>query len=141
MNVATIRDGFKTRLETVSGLRAFDTFPAGEIPVPAAVVLPSDPFITYPETIAPGICTLNFRVTLLASFSSDRTGQDTIDAYLSAGTGQTLSVVDALRGDRTLGGAAQTLVIESANDYGITEVAGNQYVKADLLVTVTSRRA
>lgn len=142
MNVATIRDGLKARVALVTSLRhTYDTVPNGEVVVPAAVVVPDDDFVSYAETIGAGIVTLRFRVTLLASMGSDRTAQDRLDAYLSTGTGVTSSVVDALIGDRTLGGAASTTVVTRAGDYGITEVAGNRYWKVDLFVSVTARRA
>lgn len=141
MDVRTIRDRLKTRLAAVSGLRAFDTIP-DEIAPPAAVVAPDgDRFITYPETIKAGICTLRFRIVLIASAASSRTGQDDLDLLLSSGTGVSGSAVDALTADRTLGGAAQTLVVQAAEDYGRADIAGNQYWKADLVVEVTAVRS
>jgi hypothetical protein len=139
MDVGLIRDGLKARAETISGLRGFDTVPSGDVPIPAAVVVPDEPFITYPETIKRGFCTLNFIVTLLAS--EGRVGQDLIDGYLSSGTGETSSVVDAIEGDRTLGGSASTCVVTQAGQYGQAEVAGIVYSKADLKVAVTAGRA
>lgn len=139
MNVAAIRDALKTRLATVTNLRAYDTIPASDVATIAAVVVPDEPFITYPETIARGQCTLNFKVTLLAS---GERAQDTIDGLLSSGTGQsTSSAVEAIVGDRDLGDTAQTCVVTEAKDYGITDINGTTFWKADLHVTVTARRA
>lgn len=135
MNIASIRDGLKTRLATVSGLRAFDTIPMEFVP-PAAVVVPDDPFIDYHEAFKGGLCLVRFRVTLLASRASERTGQDKLDSLLSAGTGQSSSILDAVDGDRTLGGTVSDCVVDEAVDYGTTDVAGNSYWKADLRLRI-----
>lgn len=142
MDVDGIRDGLKTALETVTGLRAYDTFndDITVTTVGGAVVVPDDPFIDYLQAMQGGLAVLNFRVVLLASRATERTGQDTIDALLSAGTGETKSVVDALRANKTLGGKAHDTVPHTARDYGTTEIGDVSYTKADLLVRVQAAR-
>lgn len=140
MNVGAIRDGLKARLATVPGLKAYDTIPE-DVVLPAAVVVPDEPFITYNLTINRGNVTLFFRVTLLASRTAIAEGQDRLDAYLSTGANETKSAVDALYGDPTLGGAASSLVVTRVEDYGTAEIAGVQCLKADLMVEVHATRS
>lgn len=141
LDIKTIRDGLKTRLETIDGLRCHDTIP-GDVVAPAAVVVPDDPFITYHEAMSGGLCFANFKITLLCSDGSKRTGQDLLDEYLSAGTGMSKSVHGAINGDTTLDGAinANNLIVSEARDYGVTEISGKQFWKADLLVRIQHPR-
>lgn len=139
MDVAAVRDGLKVRLATVDGLRAYDTIP-DSIAVPAAVVVPDEPFIDYLVAMQGGSVQLNFRVTLLTSRSSSRSGQDLLDDLLSAGTGETRSVFDAIRADKTLGGVVADTIPFEAGDYGMTDIEGQQYMKADIRVRVHAGR-
>ena len=140
MDVQAIRDGLQARLATIAGLRPFDVVP-GEVPVPAAIVVPEDPFIDYLQAMQGGAVVLNFRITLLAGRATDRTAQDLLDQYLSAGTDAEKSVFNALRGDKTLGGAASDCIPFEAGDYGTTDVNGTSYYKADVRVRVHATRS
>lgn len=139
MNVASIRDGLLTALDTVAGLRCYDTIPE-DIVVPAAVVVPDDPFTEYAIVVNRGTVTLHFRITLVVSKTSMRAGQDLLDGYLSTGSAETSSVVDALYADATLGGSASTLVVVEGVEYGSTVIGSVEYLKADLRVTVQATR-
>lgn len=138
MKVKAIRDALKEAMQSVDGLRVYDTMPEN-VQSPAAVVLPDDPFIEYHSTFGNGVATMHFKVTLLVSRKSARAGQDTLDDLLSSGTGETKSVMDAIEAS-ALGNTVDDAIVEEAVDYGVTEVAGDSYFKADLKVTALARR-
>lgn len=140
LDVAGIRDGLKDRLATVSGVRCYDTLP--EKPeAPAAVVSPKDPFIEYQSAFGKGCVELHFDVVLLTTRSQGgERAQDSLDAYLSAGTGQASSLIDALHGGRTLGGKCDDLVVRTAEGYGTTQIGGIEFVTARLTVDVIADR-
>lgn len=140
-DVSAIRDGVKTALSTIDGLRPYDIIPDRDLVVPAAVVQPVK--IGFTEAFGRGPVDLRLRVTLLTSAGNDRTGQDQLDGFLSAGTGQTTSVVDALEADRTLGGSVDSLGIDPdfEIDYGRAEINGITYWKADVQVFVLRSRS
>lgn len=139
-DLGAIRDGIKATLATIDGLRCYDIIPDSDLVVPAAVVQPVT--ISHKETYGRGPVYCLLRVTLFTSAGSDRVGQDTLDALLSAGTGQTTSVIDAIEADPTLGGSVDSSGIDpdSEIDYGKAEVNGVIYWKADVHIkTLRSR--
>lgn len=141
MNVAEIRDGLKRRVETVQGLRAYDKVP--EKPeVPCVVVAPDEPFISYLEAMAGGMTRLNFQLVLLVQRGNDRSAQDALDAYLSAGTSEPLSIFDALMADRTLGGLeGVSATVRTAQNYGTAVTIGDStFGQAVLKVSVDTPR-
>ena len=113
-----VRDGLKTRLQTISGLRVFDTIPENPQP-PAAIVGQLD--MNFDIDNARGLDLATVEVYLLVQRMDVRSGQDKLDAYL-AGTGAG-SVKAAIEGDKTLGGACSTLRVLSTES-GQYESAG-----------------
>lgn len=117
-----VRDGLKTRLQTISGLRVFDTIPENPQP-PAAIVGQLD--MNFDIDNARGLDLATVEVYLLVQRMDIRSGQDKLDAYL-AGTGAG-SVKAAIEGDKTLGGACSTLRVLSAES-GQYESAGIMFL-------------
>lgn len=113
-----VRDGLKTRLQTISGLRVFDTIPENPQP-PAAIVGQLD--MNFDIDNARGLDLATVEVYLLVQRMDVRSGQDKLDTYLK-GTGAG-SVKAAIEADRTLGGACSTLRVLSAES-GQYESAG-----------------
>ena len=109
MNPSQVRDGLKTRLETISGLRVYDLIPDTVTP-PAAVVGQLD--FTFDIDNARGLDQAQVDVLVIVQRFSERTGQDKLDAYL-AGSGAS-SIKAAIEGDRTLAGAVNTLRVTGA---------------------------
>lgn len=130
INISSVRDGLKTRLATVSGLRAYDVWP-DEPQAPAAVVVPGE--IDY-RTAQDSAFDATFVIHLLCSSASERVGQDQLDSFL-ASSGAT-SVNAAIAGDRTLGGAVTDCRLITASNYGRVEVSGQMYFGADLNVGI-----
>lgn len=133
--LAAVRDGLKTRLATILGLRAHDVWP-DTINAPAALVRPvSDPI---QETLS-GIQSWRFEVVLVGYPAQQgmARGQETIDGYLAAAGSQ--SIAAALRGDRTLGGIVSTLDVSGWRDYGVLDLGVSiEYVGAVFDVQVWS---
>lgn len=130
------RTGIKTRLATVSGLHVYRTVP-DDIMAPAAVVAPAETFIDYHTAMAKGLAVANWRVIVATARTLTPEGQDLLDRYLSSGTGQTVSLIDALEADKTLGGTVDDLHVSVGSSYG--EVKWNEtasYFGAELMVAV-----
>jgi hypothetical protein len=109
MNPSQVRDGLKTRLQTISGLRAYDLIPDTVVP-PCAVVGQLD--FTFDIDNARGLDQAQVDVLVIVQRFSERAGQDKLDAYL-AGSGAS-SIKAAIEGDRTLGGTVNTLRVTGA---------------------------
>jgi len=109
MNPSQVRDGLKTRLQTITGLRAYDLIPDTVVP-PCAVVGQLD--FTFDIDNARGLDQAQVDVLVIVQRFSERAGQDKLDAYL-AGSGST-SIKAAIESDRTLGGTVNTLRVTGA---------------------------
>jgi hypothetical protein len=130
-DVSAVRSGIDTRLATITGLR-HTAFMPDKITPPMAVV--GDVEIDFDLTMQRGFDSIEVKVRVYASRASDRAGQSVLDGYLK-GTGAT-SIKTAIEGDRTLGGAAQTLKVSRVDGYGVYTVAETQYLGAEFTVTV-----
>lgn len=108
MNVSTVRDGLKTRLQTISGLRVYDIIPDKVTP-PSAIVGQLD--FTFDIDNARGLDQASCDIYVIVQRLDARSGQNKLDEYLSSGS---KSIKTAIEGDRTLGGAVNTLRVTSA---------------------------
>lgn len=133
MTIQTIRDGLKTRLQTITGLRASDTIPE-QINPPIAVV--SVGTIDYSQSFGgSGLTAFNFVVTVFVSRPSTRTGQNLLDDYMEP-SGST-SVKAALEAMPGLSGASQDVYVSGVNNVGsVTLEDSNTYLTADFAVLV-----
>jgi hypothetical protein len=140
-DLAAIRQGVKSLLETVGGLHCYDQVPGADIAAPAAVVQPVN--VSYVQAMGRGPVDVRIRVTLLVSAASDRSGQTLLDGLLSAGTGMALSIVDAIEADRTLGGTVDSVSIdpEFDIDYGRAVINETTYWKADVQLKALRSRS
>jgi hypothetical protein len=129
MTVSTIRDGLKTRLATISGLRAHDTIPDNPSP-PFAVVVPGS--ITFDSAFARGLDEYEFSVLVVVSRVSERVGQDLLDGYCNP-SGAT-SIKAAIEGDRTLAGAATDLRVTQMRNYQALTIGEVQYLAAEFVI-------
>lgn len=125
-----VRDGLKTRLQTISGLRAYDLIPDTVTP-PAAVVGQLD--FTFDIDNARGLDQAQVDVLVIVQRFSERSGQDLLDSYLS-GSGNT-SIKAAIEGDRTLGGTVNTLRVTGA-EAGTYESQGVEFLSYRYRITI-----
>ena len=133
MSIQTIRDGLKTRLQTITGLRAADTIPE-QITPPIAVI--SVGSVDYSQSFGgSGLTAFNFVVTVFVSRPSTRTGQNLLDDYMEP-TGAT-SIRAALEAVPGLSGASQDVYVSGVSNVGnVTLEDGVTYLTADFAVLV-----
>ena len=125
-----VRDGLKTRLQTISGLRCYDLIP-DQVNPPAAVVGQLD--FTFDINNARALDQANVDVIVIVQRFSERAGQNRLDAYLSSSGAS--SIKAAIEGDKTLGGACQTLRVTSAES-GSYESNGNIFLSYRYRITI-----
>lgn len=132
LSLASVRDGIKTRLETITGLRAHDTVP-DVINIPCAIVGYPER-IEYDAAFGRGRDRMIVPVRVYATRANDRTGQDKLDGYL-AGTGAG-SVKSAIEGDVTLGGASSSCRVTEARGYGAYMIGQVDYLGVEFLLDI-----
>jgi len=135
MSAATpsqVKDGLKTAIETISGLRAFDYQP-DQVNPPFA--FPTLTEIRYHDRgFNNGGVVMDFTVTVVVFRSSERTAQDDIDQF-TAFSG-TKSVRAAIEADRTLGGVCDDLIVNSSSNITNFDANDTTYLTVDFNVTV-----
>jgi hypothetical protein len=111
---------------------------------PDAVTTPcfyvGDYTVDFDKTMRRGLDEVEFTCAVLVSRSDDLSGQKVLDGLLSgAGTGSLKAAIEAARGAPgayALGGAAHDLRVTRVQSYRYYEVAGIQYLGAELTVRV-----
>lgn len=128
--VAQIRDGLKTRLDTISGLRGHARMPATLNP-PAAVAYRRS---TTPDATMDGADDWLFAITVFVQYTDEPTAQTNLDAYLApSGANSIRAAIDA---DGTLGGVVDYAVVQRIEADRIVEWSGIKYLAADLVIEV-----
>jgi hypothetical protein len=121
-SASAIRDAIQTQLQTVAGLRCYDTL-ATVVNVPAAVVMWGSPLVDYDQTFSGGD-KLRFTVLVLVQKSSDRAAQDALDGYLD--NEGSSSIKAAVEG--TLAGLVSDCNVTTATGYGVYTVSAVDYL-------------
>jgi hypothetical protein len=119
IKINQVRDALGKNLNTITGIRIYDTIPDVVVP-PCAVVGQLD--FTFDVNNARGLDQASVDVFVIVQRISERAGQDKLDELL-AGTGSK-SIKTALESDRTLGGLVDTLRVISAESG--TYITGDQ---------------
>jgi hypothetical protein len=150
LNIGAIRAALAAQIQShVSrGVNVYDGYtPASPTP-PCVLITPNpDVYITYHATFSQtGLAIVHLRLTIAVPPGPDTDGQKTLDEFLSAGTGQSNSVLDAILTDKTLGGTAGDCVVQSVEFLGRIYLSENvdQQVQADaaaLLLEIHTQRA
>lgn len=115
MTPSSVRDGLKTALATITGLRTYDIIPDGIAPPAAVVGLLS---LDFDMSMGRYLDHADIEVMVIVGRMSERAAQDKLDAYL-AGSGSG-SIKAAIEADTTLGGSVQTCRVLSASPTTIT---------------------
>lgn len=128
-DLTTVRNALATQIHAQTGLRTYGQA-RDQASIPCAVVLPSQPVISYGVTMD-GTALLNLAVVILLSDAepAEKT-QRALDAYLGIGAGETQSIPNAIRADPTLGGVVHFAEPVSVTSYGRTAWAGVTYFGA-----------
>jgi len=127
--VSELRDGLKANLATITGLRTSDIVPDNPNP-PIAIVLPQS--VKYDDSFNRGMNTYTFSVVVVVNRVSERTGQNSLDAYVS-GTGAS-SVKRAIEIDKTLNGKAFDVRVSDVRNYGDITIGEINYFSAEFVV-------
>ncbi|HEY9417123.1 MAG TPA: hypothetical protein VIQ30_20385 [Pseudonocardia sp.] len=133
-----IMAGLKTRLATVSGLRAHEYAPDDPNPPCAFPLVPAIP--SYRETMRGATYVIPFRVVVLTGAQVDRAGQKRLAAYANPTGPQ--SIRAAIEGDRattgaqTLDGIVQDVVVDGFDPDGLQEVGLVNYYGGTFTVRV-----
>jgi len=127
--VSELRDGLKANLATVTGLRTSDTVPDNPSP-PIAIVLPQS--ISYDDAFGRGMQTYSFAVLVIVNRVSERSAQNSLDAYISS-TGSS-SIKLAIERDKTLNGKAFDVRVTDVRNYGDTVIGEINYLSAEFVV-------
>jgi len=127
--VSELRDGLKANLATIPGLRTADTVPDNPNP-PIAIVLPQN--VQFDNAFQRGMNTYTFAVLVVVNRVSERTAQNSLDAYIS-GTG-THSIKRAVESDKSLGGKAFDVRVSDVRNYGDITIGEINYFSAEFVV-------
>lgn len=126
MSIATIRSGLAARLATIPGLHVSAYFP-DLIEPPMAIV---DTYrVDFDSAFNRGSDEIVFDVLVAVRRTSERTAQESLDAYLPL-------VKAAIEGDDTLGGAAFDVHVTSAERQSALTVGETTYLAASFAVRV-----
>lgn len=130
-SLSAVRTGLAAAAAEIDGLRTSATVP-DKIEPPTFVV--GDVAQQFDQTMSRGLDEILVSARLYVSRADDRSGQNKLDAYL-AGEGAS-SMKAAIEADPTLGGACDTLRLESQQGYGQYEIAGVAYFGAEFTIRV-----
>jgi hypothetical protein len=125
-SLSSLRDGIAANLSTITGLRV-SAFIPDNINPPIAIVTPQN--IEYHRSFQNGLNTYSFIVSVFVGRVSERSAQNTLDAYC-APTGSS-SIKSAIESDRTLQGHAFDLVVSDMRNYGSVTIGENTYLTAE----------
>lgn len=128
-SVSQLRIGLKNNLATIPGLRSFDYQPDNPQP-PMALVFPEN--IGFDNAFQRGMNTYTFSVVFIGHRVSERSGQNTLDAFVSS-TG-TNSIKRAIESDKTLGGNAFDVRVTDVRNYGDITIGDGNYLSAEFVV-------
>lgn len=133
VSIVNIADGFKTRLATISGLRAYSYQPEQLNPPFAFPVLTS---MNYHRTMGMGAAVdeMAWTIYVVAGRWVDRVAYQNLDAFI-APTG-TKSIRAAIEGDLTLGGACSDLIVNSSANISALEQDDAEFLQVSFSVTV-----
>jgi hypothetical protein len=132
-SISTMRDKIATNLQTISGLRTSGYIPDNVNP-PYAIISPTS--VNYNRALNNGLCEYNFTISVVVGRASERTAQNTLDAYCSP-TGSS-SIKRAIESDRTLAGNAYDLRLTNMRNYGSTTIGETTYLAAEFDLVVYS---
>lgn len=131
LDLNAVMDGLGTALATITGLQVKD-YGADQINTPSAIVALPD--VNFDAAMGRGSDEALFPVHILVARVSDRSARDAMGNFIA---GDLASIKEALEDDPTLGGACDTLRVQSAAPAPMT-VAGVDYLGYTFTVQVVT---
>lgn len=116
-SISQVKAALGSAVASISGLRTYDRQPDQLNPPFAFPTLES---VDYHGAMGPGLITHTYTLTTVVGRAAERTSERLLDTYMSYGSG---GIRYAIESDVTLGGVAQTSVVESAGP--IRTIEGN----------------
>lgn len=129
--VSQVADGLKARLATITGLRTFSYQPEQVNPPMAFPILES---VEYHRAFGGGDVQMRWTVMTIVGRYLDRVAHANLDGYLSYSGATSLRA--AIEGDTTLGGVAQTLIMDQGLSIGSLTVAEADFLSVSFSVLV-----
>ena len=129
--VSQVMTGLATRLGTISGLRTYTYMPDQLNPPVGFPIIES---VDYHKAFSGGDVQMRCSVFVIVGRYTDRTAHASLDGFLSY-SGAT-SIRAAIEGDKTLGGVAQTLIVESGLNISAVSVADSEFLQVQCSVLV-----
>lgn len=135
--LTTILSAFKTRLETISGLKAYDTLPGNVNQLPAALVEWEE--TDYHQAMVDGLVSHTFKVRVLVAPQADTQAQTKLLGYLApAGSGSVKAAIEGGTPARTLGETVPaTVVVTRADRAMVYEYGGQKFLGAEWTVELS----
>ena len=130
-SITAIRSGLATRLGTITGLRTGATIPDNVNP-PYAIITPTT--VNYHRAFNNALSTFNFTVMVVVGRVSERTSQNSLDAYCSPSGSSSIRV--AIEADKTLGGVVFDTIVTGMRNYGSVVLGENTYLAAEFDIAV-----
>ena len=129
--VSQVATGLATNLATIAGLRT-SAFQPEQLNPPFA--FPTLNRIEYHKAFGGGNVQMRFTIIVIVGRYLDRVAHANLDGFLSYDGATSLRA--AIEGDRTLGGVAQTLVMDSSLSIGALPVAEAEFLQVSFSVLV-----
>ena len=129
--VSQVAEGLKTRLATISGLRAYSYQPE-QLNPPFA--FPELMQVDYHRAFSGGDVVMQWNVRVIVGRWTDRSAFKLLDDFLSYDGAK--SIRACLEGDKTLGGVCQTLVLTSGADISSVGENGAEFLEVQMSLTV-----
>lgn len=124
-----MKQGIKTRLESIPGLRVITYEPEDWSDFPVAVIRTNGRSTSLFEA--------DFVVTVMAGGSNRRESYDTLDSHIAA-SGE-MSIEAAIDDDVTLGGAVDRAYLVGVDNIRILRMGARRYLGADFRIRVENR--
>jgi hypothetical protein len=99
---------------------------------PIAIISPVS--IEYDKSMGVGMTIYSYSITVIVGRVSERTAQNSLDAYCSPSGTQ--SIKQAVESNRTLSGKAFDLRVTGMRNYGSLNIADNEYLAAEFDLSV-----
>lgn len=134
--LSAIRDGLKTTVGNISGIRCYDTVPDNAINFPVAIFIPSA--IEFDLAMQRGTDLYTFDMLVAVQRADSRTAQDKLDAFVT-GSGSS-SIRQIIYNNKTLGlSDTDARVVNMSNYAADVNLNGVDGVGANLEIQVYTK--
>jgi hypothetical protein len=127
-----VMNGIKTRLATISGLRAYASQPPQVNPPLAFPIINS---ISYHKAMAGGLVLYDLAIILIVGRYDDNRAHDLLDDFISYSGAK--SIRAAIEGDQTLVGVAQNAIVSQTYNITALNVADADFLQVSTSVQVS----